>query len=222
MNQNKTKLEQAFSLFCSKDEMRPEMLTPFPLGGNIYATDGYTLIRVLDSNVDFDYEKKETTLLVLKAIPEINTSEIINIDAIDWSALMTKDETILEGKDVECGHCKGEGIVEDDFIYKGKTYNYEYDCPVCDGSGYEEEKRKIPTGNKTFGDYDVVIFKGIAFYATKFYKLKEVKDLLGGDVELISQNGEARAVMFRIGIAEIIIMPCMLDRTIDNEVAKIK
>lgn len=57
----------------------------------------------------------------------------------------------------------------------------------------------------------MVRFKDIYFYATKFYKLKKVKDLIGGDVELISYNSNNKGVMFRIGIVEILLMPCMFN-----------
>ena len=57
----------------------------------------------------------------------------------------------------------------------------------------------------------MVKFKDIYFYATKFYKLKKVKDLIGGDIELISYSHKNKGSMFRIGIVEILLMPCMCD-----------
>lgn len=204
-------LGDVFSLFCGTDTMRPVMLKPFIVGDKTYATDAYTLVRCDNDKIDFEFENKENPLNVEAAIPEINTSEIINIDDIDWKSLMNKDETIGDGNDVECGHCNGEGTYEDNFLYKGKFYDFEYECPVCDGSGYEEEERQIPTGNKTFGSNDIVRFKDIYFYATKFYKLKKVKDLIDGDVELTSYNSNNKGVMFRIGVVEILLMPCMVN-----------
>lgn len=202
-------LGDVFSLFYGRDSMRPVMLNPFIVGDKTYATDAYTLVRCDNDKIDFEFENKEKPLDVEAAIPQINTSEIINVDDIDWKSLMNKDETIGDGNDVECGNCNGEGTCGDNILYKGKFYDFEYECPVCDGSGYEEEETLIPTGNKTFGSSDMVRFKDVYFYATKFYKLKKVKDLIGGDVELISYNSNNKGVMFRIGIVEILIMPCM-------------
>lgn len=200
-------LGDVFSLFYGTDPMRPVMLKPFVVGNKTYATDAYTMICCDTDKIDFEYENKETPLKVEAAIPEINTSEIIDIDAVDWISLMNKDETVVDGNDVECGHCKGEGTCDDNFLYKSKFYDFE--CPVCDGSGYEQEEKQMPTGNKTFGSNDMVRFKETYFFATKFYKLKKVKDLVGGKIELISYSKNSKGVLFRIGFLDILIMPCM-------------
>jgi hypothetical protein len=205
----KTVLEQVFTLFCSKDEMRPLFLKPFVLGDKTYATDGYTLVRCDSGRIDFEFENNEKPKDVSSAIPDANTSEIINLDNIDWVGLMKEDEIIKVGEELVCGHCGGDGECEDDLSYKSKSYFFKYNCPVCDGSGYEVEKRKVPSGNKTFKDFDMIRLRGVLFYATKFYRLKQVKDLVGGEVELIYYpDGKSKyTVLFRIGFLEILIMP---------------
>ncbi len=202
----KTALANVFQLFYSTDEMRPGMLNPFVVGNKTYATDGYTLVSCDNEKIDFEFQNNEKPLNVESVIPEPNTSEIINLDHIDWDSLMLTDETISDGNDVECGNCDGVGTCEETCFYKRKSYNYEYECPVCDGSGYEEESKQIPTGNKTFGSYDLIKFKEAHFYATKFYKIKKVKDLLGGDIELIFYAAFNKPVMVRVGVVEILIM----------------
>ena len=204
-----TVLSDVFSLFYGTDPLRPSMHNPFEVDGFTYATDAYTLVKCKSDLIDFDWHNCETPLKLNNVVPEINTSEIIHLDSIDWASLMDKDETIGDGNDVECGHCKGQGDCEDSFFYKGKFYDYEYECPVCDGSGYEEEEKQIPTGNKTFGSNEMIRLKDTYFYATKFYKLKKVKDLIGGEIELISINANNKGVLFRIGILDVLIMPCM-------------
>lgn len=204
-----TVLSDVFSLFYGNDLLRPVMLSPFIVDEYTYATDAYTLVRCKSENIDFEWQNSEKPLNIKSVIPDENTLELIDIDSIDWGSLMNKDETIGDGNNVECGHCKGEGSVDDDFFYKGKFYSFEYECPVCDGSGYEEEEKQIPTGNKTFGSNDMVRFKDTHFYATRFYKLKKVKDLIGGKIELISYNANKIGVLFRIGILDILIMPCI-------------
>lgn len=213
-------LAKVFSLFCSNDGMRPQLQKPFVVGSKTYATDSYTLIRCDNDKVNFEFENNEKPINVEAAIPQINTSEIIDIDGVDWISLMDKDETIGDGNDVECGHCYGQGTCSDNLFYKSKMYDFEYNCPVCDGSGYEEEERQIKTGNKTFGINDMVKFKDVLFYAKKFYKLKIVKDLIGGDVELISYNTN-KGIMFRINFVEILIMPCISNYEYNNIVAHI-
>ena len=212
MNNNEsTVLSKVFSLFCSTDEMRPQLLKPFKNGNYTYATDGTIMVRCENERIDFEYENNETPPNAEKIVPEVNMSEILDLDAIDWVSLMNTDETIGDGNDVECGHCDGQGSVEDNFLYKGKFYDFEYECPVCDGSGYEEEEKEIPTGRKNFGAGDKIKLKNTFFVARKFYKIKMVKDIIGGDVELISYNGHDKAVVFKIQFLEIIIMPILFD-----------
>ena len=208
---NSTTLSEVFSLFYGTDEMRPAFLNPFVNGEYIYATDAYSLVRCKNEHIDFEYKQDDSIKKpdAEKVIPEATMSEILNIDSIDWISLMKSDETIGDGNDIECGHCKGNGSVEDDFLYKGKFYKFEYECPVCDGSGYEEEEKLIPTGKKTFGSGDRIKLKNSIFNARKFYKLKLVKDLIGGDVELLSiSNTKA---YFRIGFVEILIMAVLTE-----------
>jgi hypothetical protein len=206
-NENKnTVLQDCFSLFCSEETFRPVFENPFVLGDKTYATDSYTLIRCDSSKIDFEFENKYEPPNAESVIPKINTSEIINIDNIDWVSLMSADETISEENEVECGHCYGEGTYGDDFYYKGKRYDFEYECPVCDGSGYEEEEKQIPTGKKIFPIDSVVRFKDLYFNASYFYRLKKVKDLLNQNIELISYSTNQNGIMFRIGILEILLM----------------
>lgn len=207
-NSYNTPLAEVFSLFCSNDDNTPVMKHPFVVGGKTYATDGHTLVRCDNDKVDFDFQNDEKPLYVEGVIPRVNTSEVIDLDTIDWNAIMTTDETVGDGNDVICGHCDGGGDVCDGFRYKGKFYSYDYRCPVCDGSGYEEHEKQIPTGEKTFDNRDVIQFKGTHFYATQFHKLKKVHDLIGGDVELISCARGGKPFMFRIRFLEILIMDC--------------
>lgn len=205
----KTKLSEVFSLFCSSETLRPIMQKPFIVGSKTYATDAYTMVFCDSDKIDFEFENKEKPLNVEGVIPKINTKEIINLDSIDWDLYMNKDETIGDGNDVECGHCRGEGTYQDNVYYKNKFYDYEYECPVCDGSGYEEEEKQIPTGNKTFDRFDKVKFKEHVFNAEKFYKLKKVKDLINSEIELVSYNSNlGGSTLFKIDFLYVLLMPC--------------
>jgi hypothetical protein len=206
---NKSTLEAVFQLFCVNDPLEPFMAKPFAVGNHTYATDRAALIRCDIDKIDFDYTNSEKPLNVQDVIPPINTSQIIDIDAIDWAPFMTIDETMGDGNEVKCGNCYGEGTCSDDFMYKGKHYDFDYECPVCDGSGYEEEQKQIPTGKKTFDPKHIVKFKDAYFYARRFYVLKKVKDMVGGQIELISYEARNKALLFRIGILEIVLMPCL-------------
>ena len=208
-SQNKNSvLQDCFSIFCSKEIFRPVFQNPFELGDKTYATDSYTLIRCNSNKIDFKFENKHELLPVNaeSVIPKINTSEVINLDNIDWVSLMSADETISDENEVECGHCDGEGTYSDNLHYKGKWYDFEYECPVCDGSGYEEEEKQIPTGKKTFPQNAVIQFKDVYINANYFYKLRKVKDLLNHNIELISYGTQQNGILFRIDFVEILLM----------------
>ena len=118
--------------------------------------------------------------------------------------LKTADEYEFAGKDIECETCEGSGQVEWEFEH----YTRDFDCPVCDGSGWSEKKRGRKTGGKTFGKC-VVNIKGAYFHVDKFYKLIQVREILGGEIELISYSKPTSGVLFKVGVCEILLMPAM-------------
>jgi hypothetical protein len=202
-------LEQMFHYFCCTDPFRTSMRMPFDVGDKTYATNAHILIRCDTDLIDFEYINNETPPDVLSIIPQPNTSEIIDLDSIDWLNLGTEDDLIESGDDVECGYCDGNGTLEESIFYKNRCYHYEFDCPVCDGSGFEETAKEIPSGHKTFKLWDKVKLKDTYFFIRNFYKLKKIKDFMGADIELISYSSDVNCFMFRIGFIEAVIMPCM-------------
>lgn len=204
----KTKLEEIFSLFYGEDEFKPEMAKPFILEDYTYATNGKSLVVCKTEYIDFDYENPHGSIKnAAKVIPNENTREIIDIDSIDFDYFRIHPEMVYSGKDIECGACDGFGTLHDTYYYNNKPYDYQFECPICDGSGFEVKAQKVPSGNLTFKEYDKILFKNIPFDAELFYVLKKVKDLMNQDVFLISINNENKAVVFEIGFLKIVIMP---------------
>lgn len=214
----KTALEKVFALFCAKESLNPVMLNPFVFEDRTYATDRIKLVCCDNDKIDFYFGNKEEPLNVKNVLPKINTSEIIHLDKIDWNSLMQYDEEIKIRDEVECGHCGGDGTCDDSVYYNSKFYDYEFQCPVCDGSGIEEEAVYAPTGNKIFSERDKIQFKDIYFFARNFYTLKQVQDIIGGDVELISYNTGKEPIRFFIGILDIVLMPCVVHEPGTNDV----
>lgn len=217
----KNVLRDVFSLFLGNDHMRPVMLNPFEKKGKTYATDGYSLVCCNSDKINFEYINNEKPLNVENVVPLVNLSESIDLDKIDWDSYKTEDETEDSGEDIECGHCKGQGNIDDRTYYKGKFYDFEYECPVCDGSGYEEECFQKPNGRKTFPTYTYVKVKDIYFYASKFFKLKKVKELMNEKIELIAYHGVNKGVLFKCGFLEILIMPVMKNEYDEGPVIEI-
>ncbi len=204
---SKTDIEKAFSLFVGESTSRPWMSKPFELDGKIYATDDHALVRTEKKNIDFVLDNEHIApITLIDIIPQVNTIEILNISNEMFEPLKTEDEYEYAGKDIECKTCEGSGQVEWEFQH----YTKELDCPICDGVGLSGKKRKIKTGGKTFGK-SLVKVRDAYFDTALFYRLVKVRDILGGDIELISYRGKYPGVMFKIGVCEILIMPMRLE-----------
>ncbi len=210
-------LQQAFYLIIDKDHFEERFKRPFHDNDKVYATDRHIMIFCDKENIDFEFENSYT-VNASAIVPEPNTSEIIDLDQHDWKSLMTADEVEYIGKEVECGNCGATGQCDGVEFYKEKKYDYTYECPVCAGTGMEETPKEKLTGRKTFEFYDSIKFKNSYFNLRLFYKIKQVRDLLGGDIELVSYTTYDKAVLFKIGYCHIMIMPVM---SIDNCVLKI-
>ena len=195
-------LGEVFSLFVGQDRFRPEMHKPFEINGKVYATDAHTLIRTDKANIDFEIDNEHTPPNCEAVIPEVNTSLILNITKEMFEPLKTEDEYEFEGEEVDCETCEGSGEVEWEF----KTHASNFECPVCEGSGYSEQKRGEKTGRKIFGNCAVKL-KGAYFNINIFYTLIKVRDILGGEIELISYSKPTSGFFFKIGVCEILLMP---------------
>lgn len=204
---SKPLLSDVFSLFLSKDKLRPVLQNPFKNNGKVVATDAYTLIYVNENDCDFEFtnEYEENAPNVDAVIPVINISEKINVLKSDFDAFKIYDEYKNVGEDIKCSECEGEGEVEWEYERWTKTF----DCPKCDGEGLEYKSRSIPTGNKTFR-VSRVKMKDTYFDMVKFYKLIQVQDVLGGDITLVNYENEKKGFLFKIGICYVLLMPCPL------------
>lgn len=196
----KTELEKTFDLFVGKDNLRPTMHTPFEFENYIYATDAHILIRVKKEDCDFEITNPDFLKCDDKIIPKENENIILSIP--DFEMYKTEDEYKVIQEEKECDTCHGSGEVEWEF----ENYTKDFDCPVCEGEGIEEEEKKAKTGKKTFG-LTAIKVKDTYFDIKLFNVLNDVKDYLGGDITLISADKSFSPTMFRIGICEVLLMP---------------
>lgn len=113
--------------FCSTDEMRLSIATPFSIGDFTYATDGAILIRI----------PRVLHIECREEVPDINVMpwdhEIIN----DWESLPDYE---IDPSEV-CPVCKGSKASKECFLCEGvaeitcPTAHAEIECPTCDGYG---------------------------------------------------------------------------------------
>lgn len=216
INPIKTSNEEIFNLFVKDDkdaycELRPFMLKPFEFNGKVYATDGFALISTDKKNIDFildnEYEPSRNTEEI---IPHENISEIINIEqSLEWfERFKTEDEFEKE----YCAECEGHGTTGCLEIEKRIKYDI---CHRCDGDGYIEVK----TGNKIFSNH-YVKFKDSCISIKLFYKLIQVRDFTNKEIELIYYSEEKSAILFRVGIFNVLLMPVLLPYLLLDDIKK--
>ena len=195
-------LADIFNLFVAISTSRPVMLKPFEYNGKVYATDAHALIRTDKANIDFVLENKYPALQLEAIIPASNTSEILRIKNEAFEPIKTEDELEYVGKDVECQKCDGCGDVDWEFEHWTKRF----ECPQCNGDGLSEKKRIVKTGKKTFGR-SIVQLKEAYFNIGLFYSLVRVQDFVGAEIELVHYSDPKKAVLFRVGVFEVLFMP---------------
>lgn len=201
---------QIFDLFIDKNHMNERFRKPFISDGYACATDGCTLIRCKCEHIDFEIAEADEHVDVAKVMPKPNIRQPIDLDVIDWEALKTADEYIVEGDDEECDYCNGAGESSDVIYHKGKRYRIEFECPVCDGEGYLEAP-KVPTGNKVISHETKIRINDDYFRAPLIYRLKQVRDITGFDIHCVYYKSNLKPALFVMGHFEILIMPVLGD-----------
>lgn len=197
-------IEYIFKLFVKDDkdaycELRPFTFKPFEFNGKVYATDGESLILTDKKNIDFIIDNEYDAPNHDKYIPHANISEIINIEQpIEWfEQFITEDEF----REELCTECWGAGAIK--CLGIGNMVQYDI-CRRCDEFGYIEVK----TGNKTFSNH-YVKFKDSCIDIKLFYKLIQVRDFTNKEIELIYYSDEKSAILFRVGIFDVLLMPLL-------------
>lgn len=211
----KNKYEEVLNIFTAKED-RPYtewMRKPFELDDKAIATDTYSMAlinRNLLNNIAKipDLNKKSVATVIEMA--KARVTNVVTIEQLDIAinACPLVDEYVDSDYDSACKACNGFGNVGWSFMFKNRDYQYQHDCPVCDGEGSVVLTREISTGNKT-PDKSKLITIGLAtFNVDIIQKLFETAEILAeSEIKVISQNNNHTATIFQIGNVEIIAMP---------------
>lgn len=203
-------IEEILYTFCADREQKNEVFyTPFEQNGYIYATDGNILIKISKSITTNKYQYRDkpncqSVFVPCKQKMVIKISELRN--KISKADLI--DEVIQIGKDVECKECDGYGEVE----WEYKTHTKYFDCPVCDGSGYKEQKQEKQTGNKIHDPYFKVNIIDRHFQLRYIDKVINIAEFIGdGNITLkYNANKISEQIIFIINEnIDILLMPTL-------------
>ena len=121
---------------------------------------------------------------------------------------------------IYCKECKGDGIV----IYKykstelpSKTYEEEYNCPVCFGDGYGYGMQAEFSSTYII-DEDAIIKFGLNYFTMGvFSKILEASRLLENPVEMVYQSENSlNDNLFKVGEVEFLAMPFFYEKGVSR------
>lgn len=137
--------------FCSVDETRMSICTPFVFNGWKYATDGRICVRIQTNEPDDSNEpyKRPDASALFKGF---------NVDGLESFEIPKLDGV----KIIECERCGGTGEQTCDM-------GHNHECPNCDGDGHYEEWPKHEIAKFIFSEQflsKMALLSGIKFYPT--------------------------------------------------------
>ena len=215
---NKINYDKAFQLFVSKDELRPDMLTPFKQDNKYFATDAMAIIFIPIEEVELNYPERSRPQCSA-VLPKEDVMNIkINISDIEEKLIPEMiEEFTEEEKETDCAECSGTGEVEFEYNTHIETYYLEADCPLCKGAGSITKTDAKPTGKTIPNPSQKYKMQGTGFHYWQLKRLVDACKIL--DVETITKtNGtERHGNLFKCGKATIMIMPIISDGVPDTE-----
>lgn len=213
MEEIKNPYLEALNLFVSQDEYRSWMNKPFIVNDLAIATDAHALIScssMLAPGVGplEDYDQNNV-LQVMAFYP--NVEYIINVSELEEA--LAKCPMVPEM--AECESCSGEGEVEFEYFYKGRSYTTDDDCPICDGNGEIRSK----SGKKEVDTSALVKVKN-SYFSTKYIaKMAALSTLFNSStVTLIHQTTPLLHSVFQVDKMNLLIMPMRFEKGEDDKV----
>ena len=235
--------------FCSNGSFGDR--EPFVLDNYVCATDRFILIMADKSVCDDKMVINNPDLPVKNGnIFSENLSEPYTISLNDITEYVSKVPTVDELKRVkvktkyeECESCFGSGIIYADATFRGETYDLEFECPICGGSGevpvskdfvpLEDDSKDfitfkyVKTGRKIIDENKLIsIGKGI-YKASYVDMVREVMYILNCETAFVRFNNKSREggiITFEFGNVKIAICYAnepVLDETVNIPIIKL-
>lgn len=173
----------------------------------VFATDGHILIKINESDIEGEYVSSDKPNAEYVLI-ETRNSKTLSIGFIDklLSDVEKVEDVKYIGEDVECKECNGEGTV----LWEYMSYTKEFDCPVCNGTGYESYKKEVPTGKMIPAPEEIVLICGKRFKVRYLSILKRTMELMDiTEITMRYNNVPLEQALFCFGEnTEVLLMPC--------------
>jgi hypothetical protein len=190
--------------FCSQDELRPWMKHPFNAFGKTLATNGWVLIATPKISEYLDNTDK-----IKNVYPVVhNMQKIYDVATLETALAKFPTEDEFDSVISKCNACNGDGVVDFEFSYNGKTYEIEEDCPVCDGEGEIETFSDVPNGKKRYDETKLIKINECGLSAWRVADIVFVANKLKQKtIKLINNTSPLSSCLFKIGDIEMLVMP---------------
>tara|TARA_R110000824_G_scaffold355441_1_gene542618 strand:- start:228 stop:896 length:669 start_codon:yes stop_codon:yes gene_type:complete len=204
-------IENALNSILKKSDYNLWTQKPFTIKNHVYSTNLHTIIKLPKESVgSFDDCKKEINVKTILELFSFDRKTIFTVNIKDLKNDISKipliDEFINSDSEGKCLECDGDGQVEWEYGFHSK----DMDCPVCDGEGVIIDSKRQKTGNKVKADGYVIEFNTAKIRSCMIEELINIADLLKVDkIELINEKNKFRGIAFKVGIAEVYMMPIM-------------
>ena len=202
--------KELLQLFVSYNPYREWMFEPFTVKGHTGATDGSIILLMEGEYRDYTALSEEYSERVFQVIPPENLNFPIPVADLVGALSRTPEIEEVTYQDQECDACDGDGEVEWEFDHKHRSYNMEYECPVCKGSGNSPDQKETTTGLLIMDPEAVIQIKECRLLVGYIEKLLKVAEFhLADEVVLVSQTGPSSPSLFKVATTRVLIMPRM-------------
>lgn len=211
------KYTEALKLFVAEDGYLKWMDKPFTIDDKAYGATTYMVAfadkDLVDPLTELIGDKKESVLKITPKEKNINFSFPVSRLESVFSALPLVDEE----NEKQCSECDGMGEVEYEYTSsKGRSYELEGDCPICNGTGDIVTK----TGGKVKDLRGVIKIGDSCFLLQRFKVMMEAAKVLGEEnITLVFKGRKEGVSVFEVGKLTIVTMPTRMES--DEETPKI-
>lgn len=206
--------DKVLQLCVAQEDYRGWMTKPFVIGDKVYSTEAHIMCICPKDKLGGEYES-------LESYDPNNVLKFVDSQKIaDKPVLTITRETLKEieskipkvegykevGKDVQCDSCEGDGVVEFEYDYEGRTYYTEADCPICDGDGLREKVQKVKNGlMETDKEAMVKIWYSVFRFAMIEYII-EICNILDSDAVVINEFGDMKPLVVKVADVVLYVM----------------
>jgi hypothetical protein len=186
------------SLFTGNNEMSPSLKYTNKANGNLYSTDGYTIVRVPDCLSRKEYEEIEGYPNAEGIFQKFKGDKKITFNTNDLlSQLMTIDFEWHQ-KTEPCPECKGSGST------KCECCGSDIECKKCDGEAFLESK--APLAKLELFGQDIRFFE--RKYNPKYLHRILISAMILGidEIEVTNADSIFSGALFKIKECDFIIM----------------